>query len=146
MSQIEEIPINSEQEIPINSEQENPAPEAATINTETPKAKVRGRPKGAVGIKKRNALKNEEEVAPKKETKRETEAPPKKDAEAPTKKAKKRKPPTPSSSSDQEEEPTREQHMHQIAAEVMHMLSNRHVQRSQAKREKYRSWFPQNVY
>jgi len=28
-----------------------------------------------------------------------------------------------------------------IAAEVLHLLSNRHVERSQAKRAKYRSWF-----
>ena len=29
----------------------------------------------------------------------------------------------------------------QIAAEVLHLLSNRHVERAQAKRDKYRSWF-----
>ena len=28
-----------------------------------------------------------------------------------------------------------------IAAEVLNLLSNRHVERAQAKREKYRSWF-----
>ena len=28
-----------------------------------------------------------------------------------------------------------------IAAEVLHLLSNRHVERNAAKREKYRSWF-----
>ena len=28
-----------------------------------------------------------------------------------------------------------------IAAEVLHLLSNRHIERNQAKREKYRSWF-----
>ena len=32
----------------------------------------------------------------------------------------------------------------QIAAEVLHLLSNRHMERSEARRAKYRSWFQNN--
>ena len=120
MSEIIEVPINSD-EIPEIIE---PEPEPTK-----PKPRPKGRPKGALGKKKTIAV-----------------------SEVPQKK-KKPKPP-PSESEEEEVTPPRQRKKQQplpqvyeppdttaIAAQVLHMLSNRHLDRSAAKREKYRTWF-----
>ncbi len=119
MAEIIEVPINSEEipEIP----ESDPMPEAAP----KPKPKPRGRPKGAVGKKKKELI------------------------DEPQKKTKKTKaPPHPECTSEEETPPRKrvQQPVYQpdnraIAAEVLHMLSSRHLDRTAAKRDKYRSWF-----
>ena len=119
MAEIIEVPINSEEipEIPeIQETVTEPDPPA-------PKPKPKGRPKGAIGKKKEPV-------------------------DEPQKKPKKTRPP-PSECESEEEAPRRkkvQQPVYQpdnraIAAEVLHMLSSRHLDRTAAKRDKYRSWF-----
>ena len=129
---IDEIPI--EQSEPVVEEtipEEEPKVE---VVEETPK-KGRGRPKGSVADK------------PKK-----VEIPKVKPKVKPKAKAKKPKP-SPiheeSESEEEEEYQAPQQPMYDtraIASEVISMLSNRHMDRSQQKREKYRSWFQNPQY
>ena len=143
---IEEIPINSE-EVP----EAEAVLKVAEEGAET-KPKARGRPKGSLGVKKKNAKNEEPAVTPPPPP-----TPKKEIAKAPAPKKTVRvknsvnKPPNTPIESENEILPqpptlTREQHTHQIAAEVMQMLSNRHLHQSQAKREKYRSWFQNPAY
>ena len=128
MSEIVEVPLNSE-EIPEIIE---PEPEPEPEPTPKPKPRAKGRPKGALGKKKTNKIPVND---------------------VPQKK-KKAKVITPSESEEEEIRPPRQRKQQQpvpqayeppdttaIAAQVLHMLSNRHLERSAAKREKYRSWF-----
>ena len=115
MAEIIEVPINSEgiPEIP----ESDPLPDPPA-----PKAKPKGRPKGAVGKKKKEPV------------------------DEPQKKPKKIRPPPPSESEEEaprrkKVQPVYEPDNRAIAAEVLHMLSSRHLDRTAAKRDKYRSWF-----
>ena len=133
---IEEIPIiDAPKDAPIGGDCEDaPCPETV--------AKKRGRPKGSVNRAKLAATK------PKPETKSKP-------------KPKTRRPPTPEESAD-ETPPPRKRRAHRqdyeesqdsvspeqptsrdIAAEVLSLLSNRHIETKAAKRNKYRSWFQQ---
>ena len=121
---IDEIPI--EQSEPVVEEtipEEEPKVE---VVEETPK-KGRGRPKGSVVDKPKK-------VEPKVKVK----------AKA---KAKKPKPlPIHEESESEEEYQAPMYDTRAIASEVISMLSNRHMDRSQQKREKYRSWFQNPQY
>ncbi len=118
MAEIIEIPINSE-EISEQVTESDPLPEAAP----KPKPKPKGRPKGAVGKKKKEPV-DEPQKKPKK-----TKAPPPSESEeeAPPRK--------------RVQQPVCQPDNRAIAAEVLHMLSSRHLDRTAAKRDKYRSWF-----
>ena len=130
---IEEIPIVSEEAQP---DEVDPVTEDAPVEEEpAPGPKRRGRPAGA-----------------------KNKAKPKVVAAKPKKKA----PPPPSESESEEEEyeppprrktrsraPVQEEYEEeppldprQVAAEMLTMLSQRNVDRNQAKRQKYASWFP----
>ncbi len=123
--------------------EEIPIEEAATMEeivaeaTEPPPEKPkRGRPRGSKNKKPQNADVPEEAKAPK----------PKKPA--------KRRPPSPQSESPpplrrrrapaavlQQPEPAPPLDSRQLAAEVLQLLSTRHLDLRQATREKYRAWF-----
>ena len=135
---IEEIPIaDAPESAPMADETELPRAPVA------PAPKKRGRPKGSLNQPKAAAS-----AAP--SASAVVSAPPK------AKRAPKRAV-TPEESSEEDLPPPRkrrarveerspdsvspERDTRAIAAEVLHLLSNRHVERNAAKREKYRSWF-----
>ena len=140
---IEEIPVET-----MINEQEKENTQESPIEEEIvhPAPKKKGRPKGSLGKKKKDAPAPEEIQTIHKKT-------------ISKPKAKKPRPPSPESSSSEEPlprkprksrvraEPQEEQVVYaapdnrQIAAEVLHMLSSRHLDMRQAKRDKYRSWF-----
>ncbi len=124
---IEEIPIEEA------ATMEEVVAEVADVQPEKPK---RGRPKGSKNKAQKNADVPEEAEAPK------------------PKRAAKRRPPSPQSRSpsppkrrrapvaelpETEHDPPSD--YRQIAAEVLQILSTRHLDLRQAKREKYRTWF-----
>ncbi len=120
--------------------EEIPIEEAATMEeiaaeaTETPPEKPkRGRPKGSKNKTPKNADVPEEAPKPKQPRKR---RPPSPQSESPS-------PPRHSRASFALPEPERPPPLdsRQIAAEVLQLLSTRHLDLRQAKREKYRSWF-----
>ena len=136
------------EEIPIADAAEESAPVAAVeaveeVEAEAPAPKKRGRPPGAKNKPKAApAAPNEPEAKPKakkaprkvvqveeEEESEEEYAPPPKKKRAAVRQV--------SPDSVAPEPPD----TRQIAAEVLHLLSNRHVERAQAKRDKYRSWF-----
>ena len=138
------------EEIPIADVAEESAPAAAVasevaeeVEAEAPaQKKSRGRPPGAKNKPKAAP------VAPKAEPKPKAKRAPRKvveveeeeesEEEAPPPPKKKRAPVRQMSQDSVTPEPP---DTRQIAAEVLHLLSNRHVERAQAKRDKYRSWF-----
>ncbi len=130
MSEIVEVPINSE-EIPEIIEPE-PEPEPTK-----PKPRAKGRPKGALGKKKKEVIRVNDVPKKKKKTKvispSESEE---EEMEVPPSRRRRIQQPVPQVSPVYEPPDTTA-----IAAQVLHMLSNRHLERSAAKREKYRSWF-----
>ena len=148
MVDIEEIPV----ETILEGQAELTEPASEEIVQAV--AKKRGRPPGAKNKSKKDASPPQEEV-------QETPRPAAKRAASSTAvakpKQKKRRPPSPESSSSEEEPPPRKKRRtaraepeqvvapapdnRQIAAEVLHMLSTRHLDMRQAKRDKYRSWF-----
>ena len=143
MTTIEEIEIVSEEALPEPAVVEEPL--SPIEEEEAPAPKKRGRPPGS-----RNRAKPKVVVA-----KRKPRAPP----------------PPPSEDEDEEEEddepdaprvPLRRTHSRasapsqreyeedvvdarSVAAEMLQMLSQRNVNRNQAKRNKYASWFPNNA-
>ena len=135
MSNIEEVPIDAEEKAVPDGEADEPPP--AQPAEEEPAPKKRGRPKGAL---------NKKTVAKKTATKKTApmeEEPPPVRASASERPARKRK----KVATPEEEESSPDSVYPQppdtraIAAEVIQMLSNRHLDRAQARREKYRSWF-----
>ena len=147
MVDIEEIPVQT------ILEEQAELTEPASEEIVQAVAKKRGRPKGALNKKKNAPPLQEEEIE---------EAPPRPAAKRAASSAvakpkqKKRRPPSPASSSSEEEPPPRKKRRaraepeqvvppapdnRQIAAEVLAMLSTRHLDMRQAKRDKYRSWF-----
>ena len=153
---IEEVPIADAESAPVQEE-----PAVVEVPAEAA-PKKRGRPPGA---KNRPKAKTEARPAPAREA-----SPPKRSAKRGSKAAEPRKAP-PESESEEEPPPKsakrgsgaaqrrarsvpevpKEQSQDSvspepldtraIAAEVLHLLSNRHVERAAQKREKYRSWF-----
>jgi hypothetical protein len=140
MAEIEEVPIADAPDVP----EVAAAPEIAEVEAAAPKR--RGRPPGS---------KNRPKAAPK-------AAPAAEGERAPQKKPRKAAAPAPPTSESEEDPPpprkrraapraAEEQSQDSIspespdaraiAAEVLHLLSNRHVERAAQKREKYRSWF-----
>ena len=137
------------EEIPIADVAEEAAPTTAVaaevaeeVEAEAPAPKKRGRPPGAKNKAKAAPVAKEAEPKPKakraprkvveveeEEESEEEPAPPPKKKRAPVRQM--------SQDSVTPEPPD----TRQIAAEVLHLLSNRHVEKAQAKRDKYRSWF-----
>ena len=135
-SVIEEIPIES---TPV-AEVDVGAEEAQAPAPPEPAAKKRGRPKGSKNRVKETPAPRAAEPAPKKKV---AAAPPSSESEEepPPPKAKKTKRKPAADSSEEEMPPQQPLDSRAIAAEVLQMLSQRHLDLRQAKREKYRSWF-----
>ena len=119
--------------------EEIPIEEAATMEevvaTETPPEKrKRGRPKGSKNKAPKNADVPEEAPKPKQPRKR---RPPSPQSESPPPLRRRRAP----AAVLQQPEPAPPLDSRQIAAEVLQLLSTRHLDLRQAKREKYRAWF-----
>ena len=136
-SVIEEIPIESSPvaEVDVGAEEaQAPAPPE-------PAAKKRGRPKGSKNRVREPPAPRAAEPAPKRKT-RAAAAPPSSESEEepPPPKAKKTKR-KPAADSSEEDVPPQPLDSRAVAAEVLQMLSQRHLDLRQAKREKYRSWF-----
>ena len=139
------------EEIPIADVAEENAPAASVaaevaeeVEAEAPAPKKsRGRPPGAKN-KAKAAPVTPKEAERKPKAKRaprkivEVEEEEESEEEAPPPPKKKRAPVRQMSQDSVTPEPP---DTRQIAAEVLHLLSNRHVERAQAKRDKYRSWF-----
>ena len=126
MAEIEEVPIL---DAPIAEAVEEPEPVEAA-------PKKRGRPKGSANKPKAVVVKAKPKRAPKKQ------ATPVESEEDDT------PPPAPRKSrrvcveeSEDSVSPPRAT-TQDIAAEVLQLLSNRHVDRTTARRQKYASWFP----
>ena len=146
---VEEVPIQAD--APVEDASEEPFTVVAK--------KKRGRPPGALN-KAKQAVIQEVPIVPipeKQEKKQKPKPKPKppppseSEEEAPAPKRQKKKqaarPP-----SDSEEEPVRRKprpapivppDAHQLAAQVLQLLSTRHVGQANARREKYASWFAQ---
>ena len=147
MSSIVEVPIVADSS-PGEAVEES-APEPAVL----PAPKKRGRPKGAPNKPKQPVVIQEVPVAPSPKKKRATQAPPpsESDEEPPTPKPsrKRARPRAPSSSDDEPALPKKRTtrgvpeppNTQQLAAEVLQLLSSRHVGQANARRARYASWF-----
>ena len=135
-SVIEEIPIES---TPV-AEVDLGAEEAQASAPPEPAAKKRGRPKGSKNRAREPPAPRATEPVPKKKV---AAAPPSSESEEelPPPKAKKTKKRAPAADSSEDDVPQQPVDSRAIAAEVLQMLSQRHLDLRQAKREKYRSWF-----
>ena len=141
---VEEVPIQAD--VPVEDASEEPFTVVAK--------KKRGRPPGALN-KAKQAVIQEVPIVPipekqEKKQKPKPKPPPASESEeeAPPKRQKKKQAPRPPS--DSEEEPARRKprpaaapDAHQLAAQVLQLLSTRHVGQANARREKYASWFAQ---
>ena len=128
MAEIIEVPIETSETIAEEIPETEPKPEPAS----KPKPKPKGRPRGALGQKKKETIAVND--VPQKAHKKKTKPPPPSEYESEEEEA---PPPKRKRIQQQVYEPDNRA----IAAEVLHMLSNRYLDRSAAKREKYRSWF-----
>ena len=147
MSSIVEVPIVADSS-PGEAVEES-APETAVL----PAPKKRGRPKGAPNKPKQPLVIQEVPVAPAPKKKRAAKAPPpsESDEEPPTPKPsrKRARPRAPSSSDDEPALPKKRTtrgvpeppNTQQLAAEVLQLLSSRHVGQANARRARYASWF-----
>ena len=125
MTEIEEVPIS---DAPIEEAVEETSPEPVEVAP-----KKRGRPKGSAN-KPKVAAKAKPKRAPKRQltpVESEEESPP------PAPRKRRARVEEMSQNSVSPEPPT----TRDIAAEVLHLLSNRHVEMNAAKRLKYASWF-----
>ena len=130
MSNIEEVPIVESEAIP--EEVTEPVENIAEPEATEPTPKKKGRPKGST--KKKTVVREptpEPQPDPKPKPKRAAPKPKPIVEEV-------------SQSSGSSYEPVMD--TRQIAAEVLHLLSNRHMERSEARRAKYRSWFENPQY
>ena len=135
MATIQEIPIVSEEAQP---DEVDPVTEEAPVEEEptAPAPKKRGRPAGA-----KNKAKPKIVARPKKKT---PEPPPSDDSEE----EEEEEPPPPPRRTRSRAAPAPEYEEEEIvdarsvAAEMLQMLSQRHVDRNHAKKQKYASWFP----
>ena len=125
MTEIEEVPIS---DAPIEEAVEETSPEPVEVAP-----KKRGRPKGSAN-KPKAVVKSKPKRAPKRQM-----TPVESEEESPPPAPRKRRTRVEELSQDSvsPEPPT----TRDIAAEVLHLLSNRHVERNAAKRLKYASWF-----
>ena len=125
MAEIEEVPIS---DTPIDVAVEETSPEPVEVAP-----KKRGRPKGSANKPKAVA-----KAKPKRAPKRQL-TPVESEEESPPPAPRKRRTRVEELSQDSvsPEPPT----TRDIAAEVLHLLSNRHIERNAAKRQKYASWF-----
>jgi hypothetical protein len=123
MSDIIEIPIVDEEAVEVS---EAPAEEVVA-----PKPKARGRPKGALNKPKAAAKPKRAPRATAPPPESEDDEPP-----APPPRARRTRARAASPDSVDMEPPTAQD----IAAQVIHMLSNRRTDQSAARREKYRGW------
>ena len=148
MVDIEEIPVET------ILEEQPELTEPASEEIVQAVAKKRGRPPGSKNKAKKNATPSQEEVqeTPRPAAKKRAAS----SAAVAKPKQKKQRPPSPESSSSEEEPPPKKKRRaraepeqvvapapdnRQIAAEVLAMLSSRHLDMREAKRAKYRSWF-----
>ncbi len=132
-TEIVEVPIEVSENIDIPEAVPEPQPKAK------PKAK-RGRPPGSLNKKKVTVEIDDIPQKEKKKASKKPKVPPPCEAEeddesiSPSPPPKKRRA--------QQQQPVHEPpDSRAIAAEVLHMLSTRHLDSKAAKREKYRSWF-----
>ena len=146
---IEEVPIQAD--APVEDAPEEPFTVVAK--------KKRGRPPGALNKAKaviqEVPIPEKQEKQPKKQKPKPpppTPGPSESEEEAPAPKRQKKKQARPRvADSDSEEEPARRKprpalaapDAHQLAAQVLQLLSTRHVGQANARREKYASWFAQ---
>jgi hypothetical protein len=138
------------EEIPIVSEEAQPDEQAeiieAPVEEEPIAPKKRGRPAGA-----KNKAKPKIVAAPKaaKSKRKAPPPPPSEDEEEseeetpPTPIPMRRRARVPPPQEEYEEEPAMDPRL--VAAEMLQMLSQRHAGRTQAKKAKYASWFPNNA-
>ena len=132
---IEEVPIDtSEAAVPDGDAAAGPPPEESEAPPPAPKK--RGRPAGSLNKK----TKAKQEPVPKEEPPIEQATVAPKKRAAPKRPRTKVRAPTPESDSPDSVYP-QPPDTRAIAAEVIAMLSNRHLERAEAKRQKYRSWF-----
>ena len=141
---IEEVPIEG------SDTQASDAPEAAPVEAAPAApavvARKRGRPKGVPNKPKTVQLVEEVAIEPPKEAKaKEAKA---KAAKAAPKKPKKVRVVPPSDSEDEPAPPPKRRKelpppldTRHIASEVLQLLSDRHVEKKHAQRQKYASWF-----
>ena len=122
-------------EIPIADVDAEEPPAPPEIVEPAPQAKKRGRPKGSKNKKE------ETPAVPKPRKKIKIASPPSESEEEEKPPPKRRRVAAPQPTPPVYEPPD----TRAIAAEVLTMLANRHVDRSAAKREKYRSWFANPV-
>ena len=140
-SVIEEVPIT-----PDDSQAEAPAHE----DPPAVPAKRRGRPPGSLNKKPKPSIVEVPVVAPEKKKRAAKPPPPSESEEEPPKTRKRARPRAPSSS-DEEPVPPKKRaprsaapeppSTQQLAAEVLQLLSNRHVGVANARRARYASWF-----
>ena len=127
---------------------EGNAPEPAVL----PTPKKRGRPKGAPNKPKQPTPIQEVPVAPAPEKKKRAAKPPPSESDeeppAPKPSRKRARPRAPSSSDDEPAPPKKRTtkqpeppNTQQLAAEVLQLLSSRHVGQANARRARYASWF-----
>ena len=147
MTSIVEVPIVADSS-PGEAVEGN-APEPAVL----PTPKKRGRPKGAPNKPKQPVVIQEVPVAPAPEKKkRAAKAPPPSESDeeppAPKPSRKRARPRAPSSSDDEPAPPKKRTtkqpeppNTQQLAAEVLQLLSSRHVGQANARRARYASWF-----
>ena len=141
---IEEIPIDISEEA--QPEEVDPVTDEAPVEEEPIAPKKRGRPQGS-----RNRPKPKVVAAPKAaKPKRKAPPPPpsededeSEEEEPPTPIPMRRRARAPATQEEYEEEPPMDPRL--VAAEMLQMLSQRHAGRTQAKKAKYASWFPNNA-
>ena len=139
MATIEEIPIVSEEAQPEETEiterllsveeEEEPAPAA-------PAPKKRGRPAGAKNKAKPKIVARPKKKAPPPPPSDDEEEESDEEPPPPPRRTRSRAAPAP----EYEEEEIVD--ARSVAAEMLQMLSQRHVDRNHAKKQKYASWFP----
>jgi hypothetical protein len=141
---IEEIPIDISEEA--QPEEVDPVTDEAPVEEEPIAPKKRGRPIGAKSRPKPKIVAAPKAAKPKRKA---PPPPPSEDEEEseeetpPTPIPMRRRARAPPPQEEYEEEPPMDPRL--IAAEMMQMLSQRHAGRTQAKKAKYASWFPNNA-
>jgi hypothetical protein len=143
---IEEIPIDISEEA--QPEEVDPVTDEAPVEEEptAPAPKKRGRPIGAKNRPKPKIVAAPKAAKPKRKA---PPPPPSEDEEEseeetpPTPIPMRRRARVPPPQEEYEEEPPMDPRL--VAAEMLQMLSQRHAGRTQAKKAKYASWFPNNA-
>ena len=141
---IEEIPVDISEEA--QPEEVDPVTDEAPVEEEPIAPKKRGRPAGAKNKARPKVIAAPEAA----KTKRKAPPPPPSEDEEeseeetpPTPIPMRRRARVPPPQEEYEEEPPMDPRL--VAAEMLQMLSQRHAGRTQAKKAKYASWFPNNA-